>query len=88
VLITGASSGLGEALAHTFYRAGCQVVLAARREVELQRVREDLIRGHEVNLSCSIIKCAQKLGKNFDPPTVKPQKKSGLILFSSKCAAV
>ncbi|CAB3363122.1 Hypothetical predicted protein [Cloeon dipterum] len=47
VLITGASSGIGEALAHSFYRAGCQVVLAARRESELQRVREDLIHSHE-----------------------------------------
>ncbi|XP_059484774.1 dehydrogenase/reductase SDR family protein 7-like [Neocloeon triangulifer] len=47
VLITGASSGIGEALAHAFYRAGCQVVLAARREDELQRVREDLIHSHE-----------------------------------------
>jgi NADP-dependent 3-hydroxy acid dehydrogenase YdfG len=60
VLITGASSGLGEALAHSFYRAGCQVVLAARREIELQRVREDLIRCHEVNFEY-----AQKLNGNL-----------------------
>nr|CAH7758700.1 unnamed protein product [Callosobruchus chinensis] len=30
VVITGASSGLGEALAHEFYKHGCQVVLCAR----------------------------------------------------------
>lgn len=43
VLITGASGGLGEALAHIFYKAGCKVVLAARRQDELERVRKDLM---------------------------------------------
>lgn len=46
VLITGASSGLGEALAHTFFLAGCKVVLAARRKDELERVRKDLLALH------------------------------------------
>lgn len=46
VLITGASSGLGEALAHSFYLAGCKVVLAARRKDELERVRKDLLELH------------------------------------------
>lgn len=46
VLITGASSGLGEALAHTFFLAGCKVVLAARRKDELERVRKDLLELH------------------------------------------
>ncbi|KAH8358447.1 hypothetical protein KR093_000279 [Drosophila rubida] len=43
VLITGASSGLGESLAHVFYRAGCKVILAARRADELERVKKDLM---------------------------------------------
>ncbi|XP_060646366.1 dehydrogenase/reductase SDR family protein 7-like [Drosophila nasuta] len=43
VLITGASSGLGESLAHVFYRAGCKVILAARRVEELERVKKDLM---------------------------------------------
>ncbi|XP_058066468.1 dehydrogenase/reductase SDR family protein 7-like [Anopheles bellator] len=46
VLITGASSGLGEALAHSFFLAGCKVVLAARRKEELERVRKDLLAIH------------------------------------------
>ncbi|XP_053675475.1 dehydrogenase/reductase SDR family protein 7-like [Anopheles nili] len=46
VLITGASSGLGEALAHSFFLAGCKVVLAARRKEELDRVRKDLLQLH------------------------------------------
>ncbi|XP_064594422.1 dehydrogenase/reductase SDR family protein 7-like [Liolophura sinensis] len=43
VLITGASSGLGEACAHAFYRAGCKLILAGRRGKELQRVKDDLL---------------------------------------------
>ncbi|XP_053695021.1 dehydrogenase/reductase SDR family protein 7-like [Sabethes cyaneus] len=43
VVITGASSGLGEALAHIFFLAGCKVVLCARRKHELERVRKDLL---------------------------------------------
>lgn len=44
VVVTGASSGLGEALAHEFYKRGCKVVLCARRRNELERVRMDLLR--------------------------------------------
>jgi len=46
VVITGASSGLGESLAHTFYMAGCKVILCARRQDELDRVRKDLLECH------------------------------------------
>ena len=38
VWITGASGGLGEALAHAFGAAGARLVLSARREDELERV--------------------------------------------------
>ncbi|CAH0380753.1 unnamed protein product [Bemisia tabaci] len=43
VLITGASSGLGEALALVFYLIGCRVILASRRQEELERVRSELM---------------------------------------------
>jgi dehydrogenase/reductase SDR family member 7B len=42
VWITGASSGIGEALAHAFHGEGAEVILSARREAELQRVAGDL----------------------------------------------
>jgi short-subunit dehydrogenase len=39
VWITGASSGIGEALAYAFHRAGTRLILSARREDELKRVQ-------------------------------------------------
>ncbi|XP_076654496.1 dehydrogenase/reductase SDR family protein 7-like [Halictus rubicundus] len=46
VMITGASSGLGEALAHAFYNCGCKVILVSRRKEQLERVKSALIDTH------------------------------------------
>lgn len=46
VIITGANSGLGEALAHIFYDCGCKLILISRRKEELQRVKNDLMNIH------------------------------------------
>lgn len=47
VWITGASSGIGEALALQFAVDGAKIVLSARREDELNRVRSGLVdQGH------------------------------------------
>lgn len=40
VWITGASSGIGEALAYSFHATGARLILSARREEELRRVQE------------------------------------------------
>lgn len=56
VVITGASSGIGEALAHAFYEQGSKVVLAARREPELNRVKNDLISKNLVSIQRSAAK--------------------------------
>lgn len=47
VIITGASSGLGEALAHVFYECGCKVILISRRKEELERVKSALMNTHQ-----------------------------------------
>jgi len=39
IWITGASSGIGEALAYAFAREGALIILSSRREAELQRVQ-------------------------------------------------
>ncbi len=43
VWITGGSSGIGEALAHQFASQGSKIVLSARREEKLNRVRDDCV---------------------------------------------
>lgn len=64
MVITGASSGIGEALAHVFYEYGCKVVLAARRRNELERVKADLLAKNvvsktNINFSSTVLYCIE-----------------------------
>ncbi len=45
IWITGASSGVGEGMAHVFHREGANLILSARRADELARVKADCTGG-------------------------------------------
>ena len=51
VLITGASSGIGKALAHQFAQDGYQLVLAARSVAKMQALADELQRQFKVNVT-------------------------------------
>lgn len=80
VLITGASSGLGEALSHAFYNAGCKVILAARRMEELERVKGALL-----SSSQSVV-CHHPVVFSIDISDLKalPKKAQELIAIHGK----
>lgn len=56
VLITGASAGIGEALAYTYARDGYRVVLCARRLEKLEKISADIqsMGGESFALACDV----------------------------------
>ena len=52
VLVTGASSGIGEAFAHNLADRGANLILTARSEDKLHQIAKELSERHESPSSC------------------------------------
>ena len=65
VLITGASSGIGNACAHWFANKGCQLMLTGRNEEKLIRLCDELTQRYQIN-------CVYYVGDLNDSATIKP----------------
>jgi short-subunit dehydrogenase len=59
IWLTGASSGIGEALAYELARQGAKLILSARRKEELDRVRGNCIPQAHANISVLPLDLAQ-----------------------------
>lgn len=70
-IVTGASSGIGKALAIQLAEAGAHVMLAARRETELQQITNDLcLKGYQADY-CITDVTKEEDCKNLIGKTVK-----------------
>jgi short-subunit dehydrogenase len=58
-LITGASSGIGEAFCRSLAAQGCDLVVVARRDDRLQRLRDELMAAHGVNVYPVVVDLGQ-----------------------------
>ena len=77
-LVTGASSGIGKAIAVSLADAGARIVLVARRTVELDAVRDQIrsSSGAAATVACDLCdraaldECAKRAPQAFGPPDI------------------
>ena len=86
VLITGASSGIGEALAHCFAQAHFNVVLVARSQAKLQALAELLARKYGISASVQTADLARPGAPDDLRASLQRQKQSIDVLVN--CAGV
>ena len=80
VFITGASSGIGKAMAYSFGKNGDNLILCARRQEKLQEIKKDIESNHNVRVDIYELDVT-KYEKVTD--TVKEIIKNSGIIFVS-----
>lgn len=66
VWITGASSGIGEALTYLLNRRNCKLILSSRKEDELLRVKNNCQNQDSVHIVCIDLAVYEKLPETVD----------------------
>ena len=82
-LITGASSGIGEACAHTFAQQGYHLILAGRREHLLEKVAHNLIAKYTIEVKIIQVDVRDNEDLTYKLGTLAPQWKKIDVLINN-----
>src|SRR5690242_17135764 len=93
-LITGASAGIGRALAHVFAQHGHELMLIARREQRLVELADAIVaQGHKrpltLPLDLTLPDAARRIGDAFASHDVEPEfvvNNAGFVLLGAASA--
>lgn len=82
-LITGASSGIGEACAQTFAQQGYHLILVGRRENLLEKIADQLIAKHEIEVKTLQLDVRDKEEVAYKLGTLAPNWKKVDVLINN-----